>query len=675
MAEERSGSILAVDFGNVNTRAILVDLVDGMYRLIARAEARSTGGFPASDARLGLNRVIEQMTAVTGRKLLTNDNKIITPEQNDRSGVDYFLTTASIGRTMRTVLVGLVPDVSIASARRALAGTYVDIVELLTLEDGRSEEQQMNAIVSSRPDLIFITGGMEGGAQEGVVQLARVVRLALRLIKGGRKPVLLYAGNSALVSTVREMFDGLASILIAPNIRPSLDDEELEGAQIQLALAYNEQQAKQGGFGPLARMSRLGVLPTAQSYNLMTDYLGKSTGENVLSVDVGSAISILSAHVDDRTSTTIRTDIGLGHSAESLLNLAGEDGVNRWLPFMAAENQIRHYALNKTLVPGSIPETIKGLFIEHGLLRAGIDTLLKVSRPGWTKGMDRSHSLLMPPFGLIIGAGAALTNTGSAGYGTLLLLDAVQPTGTARIVIDPFGMVAALGALALANPEAVVQVLDSSGLEQIGTCISLSGQPKTNRPAMRIKIRTSEGQVIKQHVQGGHLWVYPLGVGRTARVEVSVGRGMSIGGKSKIKFKAEGGAVGLIFDARGRPLPLATDIRGRAAQLPLWISEMTGDPQIEIQDEWLQSARDENQQVDMPEEPAAGRGWFGRRSKEKAVTEQPAEIELRPDLRLPDMPDLDDLRPSRPSKPVKSGKVAAKPEAKAESSLDELRRK
>ena len=65
------------------------------------------------------------------------------------------------------------------------------------------------------------------------------------------------------------MFDGLASILIAPNIRPSLDDEELEGAQIQLALAYNEQQAKQGGFGPLARMSRMGVLPTAQSYNLI----------------------------------------------------------------------------------------------------------------------------------------------------------------------------------------------------------------------------------------------------------------------------------------------------------------------------------------------------------------------------------------------------------------------
>lgn len=671
MAEEHSGSILAVDFGNVNTRAILVDLVDGMYRLIARAEARSTAGFPANDARLGLNRVVEQMTAVTGRKLLTNDNKIITPEQNDRSGVDYFLTTASTGRTLRTVLVGLVPDVSIASARRALAGTYVEIVELLTLEDGRSEEQQLNAIVSSRPDLIFITGGMEGGAQEGVLQLAHAVRLALRLIKGGRKPVVLYAGNSALVSTVRNMFDGLASILIAPNIRPSLDDEELEGAQIQLALAYNEQQAKQGGFGPLARMSRMGVLPTAQSYNLMTDYLGKSSVGGVLSVDVGSAVSILSAHVEGRTATTIRTDIGLGHSAETLLNMAGEAAVNRWLPFLATPNQIRHYALNKTLIPGGIPETIKGLYLEHGLLRAGIESLLKVSRLSWTKDVSVNQSALMPSFGLIIGAGAAITNTGNVGFGALLLLDALQPTGSVRLMTDPFGMVAALGALALANPEAVVQVLDGGSLEPLGTCFSVSGQPKTNRPTMRIKIRTSEGQVIKHYVQGGHLWVYPLGVGKTARVEVSVGRGLDIGGKRKIKVKVEGGSVGLIFDGRGRPLPLAADARGRAAQLPLWVSEMTGDPLVTIEEEWLQAAKDENEQVELPEEPAAARGWFGRRSKAKPVAEKADEIKLRPDLRLPDMPDVDDLRPSKPSRPSKLGKTADK----SSSTLDDLRRK
>ena len=36
MATENS--ILAVDFGNVHTRALLIDLVDGVYRLVAQAE-------------------------------------------------------------------------------------------------------------------------------------------------------------------------------------------------------------------------------------------------------------------------------------------------------------------------------------------------------------------------------------------------------------------------------------------------------------------------------------------------------------------------------------------------------------------------------------------------------------------------------------------------------------
>ena len=93
VSEQRSGSILAVDFGNVQTRALLIDLVDGFYRLVARGEARTTAGFPANDARLGLNRVVEQITAVTGRNLLTTDGKVISPEQNDRSGVDYFVMT------------------------------------------------------------------------------------------------------------------------------------------------------------------------------------------------------------------------------------------------------------------------------------------------------------------------------------------------------------------------------------------------------------------------------------------------------------------------------------------------------------------------------------------------------------------------------------------------------
>jgi len=571
--------------------------------------------------------------------------------------------TASTGRTMRTVLVGLVPDVSIASARRALAGTYVEIVEALTLEDGRSLEDEVNAIIASRPDLIFITGGMEGGAEEPVLRLAHAVQQALRLIKGGRKPAVLYAGNSALAQSMRDLFGALATIFIAPNIRPSLDEEELEGAQAQLALVYNDQQAKRGGFGALTRMSRNGVLPTAQSYNLIVDYLGQSSGHNVLAVDIGSAVGILSAYIDKHVATSIRTDIGLGHSADSLLSTVGEAKINRWLPFVTSSNQIRHYALNKTLVPGSIPETTKGTFLEHAFLRAGIGALVDASRPIWSKQFSTPQNTLTPHFDTLIGAGAGLTQTGSSGFGALLLLDALEATGVARIQMDLFGVVAALGSLAYSNPEAVVQVLESSSLETLGTAFALSGAPVLNRPAMHVRIKTSDGQVIKHHVPGGHLWVFPLDIGKTATVDVSVGRGLNIGGKGRVKVTAEGGTVGLIFDGRGRPLPLALDAQGRAAQLPMWISEITGNPLITIGDDWLTDAQDDTASVEMEAEEDVRKakqrgGLFGGGARRKPAPSGKADKpnELRPDLRLPDENDessngtasvhneLDDLR-------------------------------
>jgi|FLYN01.1.fsa_nt_gi uncharacterized protein (TIGR01319 family) len=594
MAARRSGSILAVDFGNVHTRAVLIDLVDGVYRLVARGQERTTAEFPVGDVKVGLARAVNQLSRITGRKLRGSNELVTIPEQPDRSGVDYFVTTASTGRPLRTVLVGLVPEVSVASGLRASAGTYVDIVETLSLEDTRSEEEQLNAILGSRPDLIFITGGTEGGAKEPVLQLARVVQLAVKLVQRGHKPMVLFAGNSALIPDIRSLFDGLTTVLIAQNVRPSLEEEALETAQLHLALAFDEYRASTGrGFDTIGEISRLGVLPTAQSYNLVVDYLGRTMAGGVLAVDVGSAASTLSASLNGRVHTSIRTDIGLGHSAQQLLDKLGYDAIRRWLPFNASQSEILTYVLNKALRPATIPETLRELYLEHALLRAGIEALLAASRPAWTKAVENHVRAPMPSFDLIIGAGAALTQTGHPAYGAMLLLDALQPTGVTQLRADPFALIPALGALAHTHPEAVVQVLDSYSLERLGTVISVSGEPRAGRRAMKIKIITDDGQTVKQEVQGGHLWVFPLPVGKSVRVEVSAGRGLHINGRGRIKMTLEGGTAGLIFDARGRPLPLAMDARGRAAQLPLWVSEVTGDPVKAIDEAWLAPLKEE----------------------------------------------------------------------------------
>ena len=613
-------SILAADFGSVHTRVVLMDLVDGSYRLTARAFERTTADFPYSDVGKGLAWGLNEIEAVTGRKLIGDDGKLIVPEQQDRSGVDEFVATASAGRPLRAMLVGLVPEISIASGLRAAAGTYVEIVETFSLNDSRTEEEKLNAIVSSSPDMILITGGTEDGAKEPVLELVQVIHLALRLLERPRRPVILYAGNSELVPQIRDLFHDLTKLFIAPNVRPALEREDLDGAQLQLGLAFDAYKENRGrGFGPVGDMSRLGVLPTAQGYNLLVEYLGKAQSGDVLAVDVGSAVSSLSASVDGAVYTTIRTDLGLGHSAYNLLETLDHEAIRRWLPFYITDNDLAAYARNKTLRPLTIPQNNYDLHLEYAFLRAGIEELINASRPTWYPSALVPRQ---PDFEPIIGAGAALTQTGNGGLSAMLLLDALQPEGMSTLQMDPHGLMPVLGALAYFKPEAVVQVLDSTGFERLGMAFSLSGLPRADRPALDVTIVTAD-ETIQQRIDGGHLWIYPLAIGQEAEVTLRVrARDATIDGKRRLKLTVEGGAAGLIFDTRGRPLPLSLDVPARARQLVMWHAEAAGIPVPEIPAVWTQ-----------PPESATTSGRFGRRLRRLDRADEADD----------DVPDVDDL--------------------------------
>ncbi|MBE2268977.1 MAG: glutamate mutase L, partial [Anaerolinea sp.] len=235
MSTNRSTSILAVDFGNVHTRALLIDLVEGAYSVVAQARENTTAGFPHGDVGVGFVRVLTELSLATGRKLIGGDGRVISPEQPDRTGVDLFVATASLGRPLRTILMGLYGEMSVASGKRAANGTYVDIIDTISLGDNRTLEEHLNAITQASPDLIFITGGTEGGAEEPVLELAKLARMALRMMPKGVTPSVIYAGNSALVPQIHELFDKLTGIFIADNVRPTPDREALESSQKALA--------------------------------------------------------------------------------------------------------------------------------------------------------------------------------------------------------------------------------------------------------------------------------------------------------------------------------------------------------------------------------------------------------------------------------------------------------
>ncbi|MBL1137531.1 MAG: hypothetical protein D8M56_19660 [Chloroflexi bacterium] len=575
-------SILAMDFGSVNTRLMVIDVVDGQYRMVTRSQTRTTMRPPIGDVTVGMSRAIENIQDATGRILIDTDGYLIHPENED-GGIDRVVATSSASRPLRAVLVGLITEVSLASARHALNGTYIEVAEILSISDGRTEEERINAIMKAKPDLVFISGGTDGGNQDSVLELTRATAMALMLLPDDERPNVLYAGNELLANTVVGMLQDHASVFVAPNVRPDVHEEKLGTARMELANVYSNFMTAQpvGGFDQVtslaSELSGIGIVPTAQGIANMVRFLGEllqKGSAGVLHVDIGSTTSTLVTSLDKQVNSTIRSDLGLGHSLLTTLAVLNIEQVLRWLPFPATEDDLWNYAYNKILMPSTIPQTMRDLMIEQAIAREIVRHLVNGARASWRHA---SKDGKLPAFRPIIVAGATLTDAPHPGITAMLMLDAFELEGVHNLYIDPYAMIALLGAIAYTDPTVTVQAFEHNGLVNLGPAFCATGRVRgrSQRPAMKIQITLESGRTVEKKLLPGEIWAAPLSSGQEVQVVVRMGRGMKINGKRRIKQVVTAGAAGLIFDARGRPLNLPA-LRRRPAMYAEWWTGVTG---------------------------------------------------------------------------------------------------
>ena len=576
MSERRINSILAADFGSVHTRALLFDRVDGAYRMVGKGAGRTTLGSPRDDAQAGLDSILEEMSELTGRRLVDEAGRVIRPEQGDGIGVDYFLTTTSAGQAMRAVLVGLYPQLSIAAARRAIAPFYIDVVAEVHLEDGLGARGRLNRIVHSRPQLIVVTGGADGGAGTVLLEMLALVREAVSLMPQGSKAAVFYAGNSSLAASVREMLSQRVEVFIAPNMRQE-GVETLAPAQAVLASAFDGLRRRSKGFQRTAAMSDSGIKPTARGVETMTAFVARALGGDVLTIDIGSARSMLSLGRKGTVHSAIRNDIGLGHSAGSALELIGEDEIARWLPFHPRKGELAEYCRNKGLRPASAPLDMRERYIAYALLRAGIRVI-----SGDLCQLDPSR------LRLVIAAGAALSGAGPGALDMLLLADALELEGAVQVKADPLGALPALGTLASVEPAAVVQLVNGKVLEDLGTLVRVSGRAEAGASAVQVRATRDKGGVIERDVSAGDIWHLPIATARTVDLSIQARRGLSIGGKRRLRLTLSGGRGGLLVDARLDAPANARTMTERAVNMLRWYAAAAGQEKpVAIPESWL----------------------------------------------------------------------------------------
>ena len=232
-------SLLSIDVGSVTTRAALFDVVEGNYRFIASGQAPTTATAPFKDISECVRQAIENLQVITGRKFLGNDRQLIVPASEGK-GVDNFAATFSAGPAVKTVVVGLLDDVTVESTQRLARTIYARVVDTIGLNDKRKPEQQIDSLLRLRPDLILVAGGTDDGATKSVQRLIETIGLACYLLPTDNRPALLFAGNKKLAEEIKTSLQNLThSLSISSNIRPNLETEDLQPAQYALTKAIH----------------------------------------------------------------------------------------------------------------------------------------------------------------------------------------------------------------------------------------------------------------------------------------------------------------------------------------------------------------------------------------------------------------------------------------------------
>lgn len=581
MTTAPTDSLLTADIGSVNTRTALLDIVSGEFRFIAAGRARSTVEPPFSYISEGLRHALEHMLGVTGRKLIDESDNLVMPSRADGSGVDAFAATASAAAPLRVALVGLMPNISLATAQRAVLSTYAVVVEAISLGDRRREDQQLDALLNAKPDAVVIVGGTEQGSQSAVLKLTETVALASHLLPQHLRPSVLFAGNSALRQKIKEIFTGLAEVWEVDNLHPELGEENLIPVRRQLAHLYERLRVGRiTGYADLAQASGGRILPSATAFGLMIRFLNSANGGNkgVLGVDVGSASTVIAAAFNNELSLTVRPDIGVGHSAVNVLHRSPIGRLIRWLPEEFTEDEVRDYLHNKSLRPATIPHDVRDLYLEHALARQCIQVAMASAMPNWNESARKAAGGLMPTLDPIIGSGSVLAYAPRAGQAALMLLDGAQPTGVSTLILDSQNLAAALGAAGTLNPIAAVQILRSNSFMALGTAISLVGRAGYGQTAARARLTLPGGEKIDSSVEFGSIAVLPLPTGEEGKLTIQPARGFDAGfGKGVAKtFAVTGGEVGVIIDARGRPIAFPNSAVKRYEAINKWKVVMGG---------------------------------------------------------------------------------------------------
>ena len=599
-------SILATDCGSTTTKAKKNEKIDGVYRLSVRGEAPTTVEAPFEDVTKGVLNATMEVEELAGRQILDGET-IITPQNGDK-GVDLYISTSSAGGGLQMMVAGVVKSMSGESAERAALGAGSIVMDVLASNDGRKPHQKIKRIRQLRPDMILLSGGIDGGTTSHVIELAEILAAANpqpRLGQDYKLPVI-YAGNKVATKKIEETLGLITDLDITENIRPVLEFENLKPSRDKIHDLFMEHVMQQApGYKKLMSWTDAPIMPTPGAVGALIEMVAEKEKISVVGVDIGGATTDIFSVFQGQFNRTVSANLGMSYSICNVLAEATLPKVLRWVPFDIDEDQLTNRIGNKMIRPTTVPQSLQELVIEQAIAREALrlsfiqHKLFAVNLKGVQKERtisdafeqsDSGNSLVnMMELDLIVGSGGVLSHAPRREQSAKMLIDSFQPEGITQIADDSIFMMPQLGVMANIEKKdlsdaartAALEVFDNDCLIRLGTCISPVGKTKRDDVLLKAVLTFENGEAETVNLKQGELVCIkksyePVKASITPVKTIDVGAGKG----EPIETVIYGGVVGIIFDGRGRPLEISSDPNIRIRNLTKWSSSMDEYPEL-----------------------------------------------------------------------------------------------
>lgn len=463
---------ICVDFGSTFTKASLVDLAEG--RIVAAAEHPTT--LPSAS---GEGDVLDAYDACLAALVATDPRAADAP----------VLACSSAGGGLRIAVVGNEELVTAEAGRRVALSSGGKVVGVVAAGAGRGPQPAVYRDLrhTTRPDVVLLTGGTDGGNSEVLLRAAR------DLVDSGWSGPVVVAGN---VEAAAEVAAVLADVphVVTDNVVPRIGVLEPAGARAAIREVFlshviggkhlsSRTTARGEAFVEMVRGATPDVVLTG--VELLANGLDSERpgAGDVVVVDVGGATtdvhSVVEVDPEDAglsrevvattpVTRTVEGDLGMRWSALSTVEADAEPGAG---PRTGPDEELLAAARRRTEDPAFLPTTDPELDADEAIARAAVGLALR-RHAGRSKVVVGPSGRVVERSGkdlrevdLLVGSGGVLRH-GREGVAERVLAGSVgadleggwQLPERARVVVDTAYVLAAVGLLAEAHPEAAYRL-------------------------------------------------------------------------------------------------------------------------------------------------------------------------------------------------------------------------